>query len=149
MVVDGESVLDTKLRMANIELINTLGVSKENLTACLECHCPGAAFQCVLKLSPVRKLLGLVAGKLRQVHVQLRHTCGGAPACQDWCNGGWRMCAVFVAKKLRPSGRLGCALIQFCCLQTTPTVAASCAVRRARALRMRRLSLWTTLSSTM
>ena len=43
MVVDGESVLDAKLRMANIELINTLGVSKENLTACLECHCPGAA----------------------------------------------------------------------------------------------------------
>ena len=42
MVVDGESVLDTKLRMANIELINTLGVSKENLTACLECHCPGS-----------------------------------------------------------------------------------------------------------
>ena len=49
MVVDGESVLDTKLRMANIELINTIGVSKENLTACLECHCPGAALQQRLK----------------------------------------------------------------------------------------------------
>ena len=46
MVVDGESVLDTKLRMANIELINTIGVSKENLTACLECHCPGAVSCC-------------------------------------------------------------------------------------------------------
>ena len=44
MVVDGASVLDTKLRMANIELINTIGVSKENRTACLECHCPSAAF---------------------------------------------------------------------------------------------------------
>lgn len=45
MVVDGGSVLDKKLRMANIELINTIGVSEDNLTACLECHCPGAAFQ--------------------------------------------------------------------------------------------------------
>ena len=43
MVVNGESVLDAKLRMANIELINTLGVFKANLTACLECHCPGEA----------------------------------------------------------------------------------------------------------
>lgn len=49
MVVDGESVLDTKLRMANIELINTIGVSKENLTACLECHCPGVALQQILE----------------------------------------------------------------------------------------------------
>ncbi|KAK9842004.1 hypothetical protein WJX81_003725 [Elliptochloris bilobata] len=40
MVVDGESVIDTKFRMANIELINTIGVAKENLSACLECHCP-------------------------------------------------------------------------------------------------------------
>lgn len=58
MVVDGESVLDTKLRMANIELINTIGVSRENLTACLQCHCPGAAFQCVLKLSLVEGAAG-------------------------------------------------------------------------------------------
>lgn len=28
-------------RMANIELINTIGVAKENRTACLECHCKG------------------------------------------------------------------------------------------------------------
>ncbi len=41
MVVDGESVADKRMRMANIELINTIGVTKANLTACLECHCPG------------------------------------------------------------------------------------------------------------
>jgi len=39
MVVEGESVADKRMRMANIELINTIGVTKAN--ACLECHCPG------------------------------------------------------------------------------------------------------------
>ena len=73
MVVDGESVLDTKLRMANIELINTIGVSKENLTACLECHCPGAAFHCALKLSLVEGAAGPCCSYYTRVPVQLRH----------------------------------------------------------------------------
>lgn len=50
MVVDSESVADKRMRMANIELINTIGVTKANLTACLECHCPGDPLLCSLAL---------------------------------------------------------------------------------------------------